>query len=115
MKHGIGSIEGLIMKDDNIPNEPPNSAARTPAAYGQIINLASGQPVAIREMVQILCRLIGGGLPEFGQVPYRQGENMALYADISKARRLLKWRPEISLEEGLRELIEWGRGQGWAQ
>ena len=32
MKHGIGAIEGLIMKDDNIPNEPPNSAARTPAA-----------------------------------------------------------------------------------
>ena len=90
-------------------------ASRTPAARGEVINLASGQPVAIREMVETVCRLIGGGVPEFGQVPYRPGENMALHADITKASQLLEWRPEISLEEGLRELIDWGRRQGWAQ
>lgn len=90
-------------------------AVRTPAAQGEVINLASGQAVAIREMVKMACRLIGGGSPEFGQVSYRPGENMALYADISKACRLLNWRPEIPLEMGLQELIEWGREHGWAE
>ena len=88
-------------------------AAQTPPVHGEVINLASGEPVAIRDMVELVCRLIGGGQPEFGAIAYRPGENMALYADVSKARRLMGWQPAISLEAGLEDLIEWGRGQGW--
>ena len=88
-------------------------AGRTPEVHGEVINLASGEPVAIRDMVELVCRLIGGGQPEFGAIAYRPGENMALYADVSKARRLMGWQPAISLEAGLEDLIEWGRGQGW--
>ena len=88
-------------------------AARTPEVHGEVINFASGEPVSIREMVELVCQLIGGGQPEFGAITYRPGENMALYADVSKARRLMSWQPAISLEAGLDGLIEWGRGQGW--
>ena len=35
------------------------------------------------------------------------GENMALYADISKAEKLLGWKPKVSFEIGLNKTIQW--------
>lgn len=52
-----------------------------------------------------MVQLVGAGKPQFGAHPYRPGENMALYADVSKAERLLGFRAEIGLEEGLRRTI----------
>jgi nucleoside-diphosphate-sugar epimerase len=77
------------------------AACLTPAARGEVINVASGQPVTIRHVVETIQRLVGGGCAEFGRIAYRPGENMALYADIAKARSLLGWEPRVSLAEGL--------------
>lgn len=68
---------------------------------GQAFNLASGQPVSIRAMIETVVKLIGAGCPQFGARPYREGESMALYADVAKAKSLLGWSPRTSLEEGL--------------
>jgi nucleoside-diphosphate-sugar epimerase len=73
--------------------------------YGEVVNLASGQPVKIRYIVDLIQRLVGAGRPNFGRVPYRSNENMALYADISKAKKLLSWSPLVSLEDGISKLI----------
>lgn len=84
-------------------------ALKSDRVNGQIINLASGQPVTIRKMIELVRQLTGQGVPEFGQLPYRIGENMELYADIGKARELLKWEPKIALEEGVRRTIHFMR------
>ena len=81
----------------------------TPAARGEVLNIASGQPIAIRHLVETVLHLIGRGEPQFGKVAYRTGENMELYADISRARALLGWRPKVSLESGLVKTIQWFR------
>jgi nucleoside-diphosphate-sugar epimerase len=73
---------------------------------GEIINLASGSPVAIRDAIELIQKTLGRGVPEFGKVPYRVGENMALYADISKANRILDWKPLVTLEEGIERTID---------
>lgn len=73
---------------------------------GQVLNIASGTPVQIREVIAETARLVGAGHPQFGQVAYRPGENMALVADIELAKRLLGWSPKISLTEGLRMTME---------
>ena len=73
---------------------------------GQVLNIASGTPVHIREVIAETARLVGAGHPQFGQVAYRPGENMALVADIELAKRLLGWSPKISLTEGLRMTME---------
>lgn len=78
-------------------------------ADGQVINIASGEPHTIRAMIERAVALIGAGRPQFGQVPYRPGENMALYADIAAARRLLGWEPRTSLATGLEATIDWMR------
>jgi nucleoside-diphosphate-sugar epimerase len=73
---------------------------------GEVVNIGSGNPVSIREMIETVCRMAGKGTPQFGAIPYRAGENMALYADITRAQALLGWTPRVSLEEGLRRTID---------
>ena len=75
-------------------------------AYGEVINVASGSPISIKEVVIMIQKIVGTGSPKFGEIPYRVGENMTLYADISKANKLLKWQPKIDLDVGLRKIID---------
>jgi nucleoside-diphosphate-sugar epimerase len=77
------------------------------AALGEVINVGSGIPVTIRDVIQQVHQLIGKGTPHYGAVPYRPSENMALYADATKARQLLGWQPQVSLATGLRNTVEW--------
>jgi nucleoside-diphosphate-sugar epimerase len=74
--------------------------------HGEVINIASGTAVSIKEVVVLIQKIIGTGSPKFGQIPYRAGENMALYAETSKAINLLNWSSKITLEEGLKRTIE---------
>jgi nucleoside-diphosphate-sugar epimerase len=65
--------------------------------------------VSAREVVEKVMMLTGGGRPLWGSHPYREGENMELYADISLAKKLLKWKPQTSLEDGLKKTIDYYR------
>jgi nucleoside-diphosphate-sugar epimerase len=77
-----------------------------PEAVGEVINVSSGEPVSIREMIEMVCALIGSGQPHYGGIPYRPMENMALYANLIKAKKILRWEPSISIENGLKQTIE---------
>jgi nucleoside-diphosphate-sugar epimerase len=80
-------------------------AAIRPGAKGHVINLGSGEPIAIRDVVRKVMEMTGGGKPLWGKVFYRPGENMALYPDIELARDILGWSSKTSFEEGLRKTI----------
>ena len=75
-------------------------------AYGEVINIASGEPISIKDVVTKIQNIVATGRPQFGKAAYRDGENMELYADITKAKKLLNWQPKISLEEGLKRTID---------
>tara|TARA_B100000795_G_C22801025_1_gene441931 strand:- start:2562 stop:3497 length:936 start_codon:yes stop_codon:yes gene_type:complete len=72
---------------------------------GEIINIASGVPESIREIIGTIQKLIGTGRPDFGKIDYRDGENMSLIADITKAKKLLGWNPKIGINEGLKRTV----------
>ena len=80
---------------------------KTENISGEVINIASGKPIIVRDVVQKIKDLIGKGKPNYGGHPYRKSENMELYADINKSKKLLDWEPKISLEEGLKKTINW--------
>jgi len=44
---------------------------------------------------------------------YRKGDIRHCYADITRARNLLGYKPSISLEEGIEELAEWAKAHEW--
>jgi UDP-glucose 4-epimerase len=75
---------------------------------GEVINTACGGRVSVLEVVEILNRILGTSIqPEFCDP--RPGDILHSCADTSKARRLLKLEPRISVEEGLRRTVEWYR------
>jgi len=91
------------------------AALARPAVAGEGINIASGQPVSVREMIETVRQLVGRGKPQLGKLAYRPGENMELYADISKARTLLDWEPKVPLRVGLEKTIQWTRARNEAR
>lgn len=82
-----------------------------PSVNGHLLNIASGEPKQVREVIELIVKLIGSGRPQFGKVPYRKGENMSLYADISAARKLLNWSPRWVVLDGLNSTIDWIRSK----
>ena len=82
-------------------------ALKNDKVNGKVINLASGKSIKVREVVQLVQKTIGQGKADFGKIPYRTGENMALYADISEANRILEWEPITSIEEGIKRTIDY--------
>lgn len=82
------------------------AALETPDSHGEVINVASGQPVTIRSIIEIIRKTIGSGDPQFGALPYRVGENMALYADVGRARDVLGWSAKTDLATGLARTID---------
>ena len=74
---------------------------------GEVLNVASGEPVKIRDMIEKVCTLTGSGKPQYGKVSYRPGENMALYANISKEKKILQWEPTTNIDKGLQKTINY--------
>ena len=72
---------------------------------GEIINIGSGKPQKIKQIIKKIRNIIGKGKPQFGKFKYREGENMELYPSIRKAFIKLKWKPKINFDEGLRIII----------
>lgn len=87
-------------------------------ANGEIINLGSTKEITILDLAKLIYRLGGReGDPPLKFVPYSSfagGRYEDVYRrvpDISKARHLLGFEPQVSLEEGLRYTIEWQKIQ----
>ncbi len=74
-----------------------------------VFNIGTGKRISIRELAELMIKLFGLNL-EPVYAPPRRGDIMHSYADISRAKRILGWHPSISLEEGLKKLIEAYRG-----
>lgn len=73
-----------------------------------IYNLGSGGVISIRDLAEKIKNKINSDLKlGLGLVPYRSDQVMHLQADITKLKLDLNWSPEISLEFGLEQTIEW--------
>lgn len=83
-------------------------AALKPAGY-EIINLGGGRnPVMLTTLITKLEGLLGK-TARFDRKPSHLADVKETWADISKAKRLLAWQPEIDLDEGLRRSVAWYR------
>jgi len=87
-------------------------AIETPQAADQVFNLGSGKAYTVLE---IACRMAAATgkshiEPEITG-KYRVGDIRHCFADISKARQILGYEPQISLQKGMTELAQWLEGQ----
>jgi len=84
--------------------------AEAPALRGEAFNFSNEQPITVRELVDRILRLMKSELqPEVRNEAQREIREQRLSAE--KARRLLGWEPNFSLEEGLERAIDWYTAQ----
>ena len=76
-------------------------------AAGAVVNVGSGESVSVVELAEKLAGLLDREIaPEItGQA--RIGDIRHCFADITRARELLGFEPEVALEDGMEELAEW--------
>ena len=75
-------------------------------AKGQIINIGTGQPKKIRNVINLIKNKIKSGQPQFGKIKLRPEERLKVYPKISKAKKILGWRPKIKFKNGLFSAIK---------
>ncbi len=85
-----------------------------PLGY-EIINLGGHQAVSLNRLIAMLEELTGKKA-DVQKLAAHPADILANWADTGKARQLLGWEPQISLEEGLGRLVDWyHREHAWAQ
>lgn len=89
-------------------------AALKPMGY-EVINLGSDQPVVLADAIRLVEELVG----KKAQIEYRPrhpADVLATWADISKAKLLLDWRPQTKFQEGVAQLVNWYQeNREWAK
>jgi len=81
------------------------AALEKPLGY-EIINVGNNNPISLTELLAVFEKATGTK----ANVKVRESHKASVeetYADISKAKELLGWQPEVSLEEGVARLVVW--------
>jgi len=79
--------------------------ALKPLGY-EIINLGGHETITISELL-VKIEILLGKKARIEYIPRHPADVEANWADVSKARRLLGWQPSVSLEDGIRGLVDW--------
>jgi nucleoside-diphosphate-sugar epimerase len=83
-------------------------AMTAPEASGEMMNLACGERFTLNQLVQELAQITGLE-PKVEYIPSRTGDVKHSLADISKARRLLGYEPQVTFRQGLEKTVAYFR------
>ncbi len=72
----------------------------------EIFNLGGGNPVDLNYFISLIERETGKKALR-KQLPLQQGDVGITSADVSKAERMLGYKPKVRIEEGIKKLVEW--------
>jgi UDP-glucose 4-epimerase len=95
-------------------------AAQSEAAIGEAFNIGSMQETSIREVVEMTIRAAGAD----GEIVTTPLDTTTHYGstyedipkripDTAKAERVLGWKLEVDVEEGIRRTVDWARANPW--
>jgi nucleoside-diphosphate-sugar epimerase len=74
-------------------------------ASGRSFNIASAAPESVNRIADLIGEIVGKPV-EKRHLPPRAGDIRDSFADISAAREVLGWEPQVGLDEGLRLTVE---------
>ncbi len=72
----------------------------------ETVNLGYGCPVVLNEVIRLVEEAVGNS----AIIEYQErhaADPMMTWADVSRARTLLAWTPEVGIEEGIRRTVDW--------
>lgn len=100
---GGSQVRDMVHVDDIA--EATLLAAVTPRAHRATVNVGTGHATSIKEIADTVRRHYPG--TEVVTAPMPQGDPLGACADITRMRDVLDWAPRISVEDGVRQYLEW--------
>lgn len=80
-------------------------------AIGQVFNIGCGGRMTVNDLGRAIAKAMGREFaPQYA--PPRPGDVRDSQADIERAATVLGWTPRVSVEEGLRQTVEWFLAHG---
>lgn len=82
-----------------------------PASHGQVINLGTGQGVSVNQLCDLVLASAGKTRANHPVIyhPAQPGDMRRSTADVSKARTILGWEPQVRFEDGMAATIRWAQ------
>jgi len=74
-------------------------------------NIGSGEEVSLKDFVNLVLK-VTGSKSEIAYKPWRPGEEGRLCVSIEKAKYELGYEPKVTVEEGLRRMVDWMKRGG---
>ena len=106
----LSPIRDFVYVDDHV--SAYLTCLENPLAIGETFNFCTGRGIKIEELVYLIKKLIGfKGEIEWGTKPKRPLDIDVLIGSSEKAERVLGWRPQYTLEEGLAKTIDFWRNK----
>ena len=80
------------------------------APFGAVYNAGPAEPTSIRRVVELTAQALGMPFSQLAEVTEdRLGQDSRYWLDSSAIKKDIGWEPVVSWEEGLREMVDWGR------
>jgi len=105
---GTGKLVRDVLHADDMKRLYTAAVKHIEKARGHVFNIGGGieNSLSLLELFSILEGLLNIKLT-YSQLPARKSDQRVFVADISKARRLLDWQPEISAQDGIARMVDW--------
>jgi len=81
----------------------------------EIINLGNNHPYKLIEAIEMMEKCVGKRAKIKFQA-FHKADMRATWAEISKARQILNWQPQVNLKEGIKKTVDWTKANwDWIQ
>ena len=84
--------------------------AESDKSIGQVINIGNNFEISIKDLINLIAKIMNTKIEiiiEEKRIRPKESEVERLWADNTKAKKLLEWSPKYKFEEGLKETINW--------
>jgi UDP-glucose 4-epimerase len=111
--NGLQTRDYVFVRDVARANVLASTAA-VPTGDGidaTAFNIATAKQTNVLELAEMVGRVMDHK-PEIEFAPARAGELFRSSLDVSKARKVLGWKPEVGFDDGLPQLVDWFRKEG---
>jgi dTDP-glucose 4,6-dehydratase len=106
--HGGGRAEKSYIHGRDLARAIHLVADKAP--LGTVYNAGPPKPISIRALVETVAKVMGMPFEQLCEVTAdRLGQDSRYWLDSTAIKRDVGWEPQIGLEEGIKEMVEWGR------
>ena len=103
---GLQSRDFISVHDINQANI---LAMEKSSANYEAFNVGTGNPLTIKSIAETLAKLHGVDIKPVITNQFRKGDVRHCFPDITKIRKKLGFNPRVSFDQGMRELMKWGK------